>query len=208
MQDDVSKPVAEVISIEELYEIGNSTENTVAKVLFFLCYLSGSRIGEAIELTRRDIHKSTSENELLIELKTEKRQDHPIRTIPILIIDNPNHKLFNAYEKKMATAIINYIKDMKPDEIAFPISRQRAFNLFTKYFSTNVRFHLKDNTATDIEEKKINPHYLRHCRLTHLRQEYGYDVVSLMRFAGWKDSQMANIYLHIGYKDLTREMLR
>lgn len=208
MEDYNIKPVADTIPINEVFELGKDTEDDMVRSLFYLCYLSGARIGEAIQLTKRDVHISTSGEELLIELKTEKRKDHPIRVIPILIIDNPNHTVFNMYEKQMASVIINYVKRFKEDDLVFPISRQQSFNIFTKQFNTRVRYRLKDNTPTDLDVKKINPHYLRHCRLTHLRQEYGYDVVSLMRFAGWKDSQMANIYLHLGYKDLRNEMMK
>jgi integrase len=208
MQEANKKPIAETISIEEIFNLGNSVEDDMVKALFFVCYLTGARIGEAIGITRRDIRVSTTKNELLIDLKTEKRKDHPIRTIPILIMDNVSHTDFNYFETEMVTHILKYTENLSPEALVFPISRQRGFNLLVRYFNVTVRYRLKDNTATEVMPKKINPHYLRHCRLTHLRQEYGYDMLSLMRFAGWKDTQMCNIYLHLGYKDLTKEMLK
>jgi integrase len=208
MQEENKKPIAETISIEEIFTLGNTVDDDMVKALFFLCYLTGARIGEAIGLTQRDIRLSTNKNELLIDLRTEKRKDHPIRTIPVLIMDNDKHEDFNHFETEMVTHILKYIDPFAPEALVFPISRQRGFNVFVRYFTVNVRYRLKDNTFTEVMPKKINPHYLRHCRLTHLRQEYGYDMLSLMRFAGWKDTQMCNIYLHLGYKDLTKEMLK
>ena len=198
------KPVADVIEIDELYKIGNTIEDGKIKALFYLCYLSGARVGEAIKLTRRDI-KIVNEA-MVISLYTEKHKGNPTREIPIVIIENKNHISYNTIEREMANVILDYIKDIPPEANLFPHSRQSVFNMFVRYFFTNVRFKHEGNIV-DTQLKRINPHYLRHCRITHLRKEYGYDALDLVRFAGWTDTRPATVYLHLGHKELSKKML-
>jgi integrase len=200
------KPIADTIKIEELYEIGNSIQIPYLRSAFFIMYLTGARIGELIKISKRDI-ELTEDNTLVIKLITEKNKSHPIRSIPIICYDNPKHSQFNDIERKMCLDILTYIESNKPDELLFDMSRFDAYHKFVRNFETTVRYKLGNNVM-DSMIKRINPHYLRHCRLTHLRQEYGYDAISLMQFAGWSNTNPAATYLHIGYKDLSNEMLK
>ena len=46
----------------------------------------------------------------------------------------------------------------------------------------------------DRYDKNINPHYLRHCRLSHYA-DHGLDILDLMYVAGWSTPNMASIYV-------------
>lgn len=50
------------------------------------------------------------------------------------------------------------------------------------------------------------PHYMRHCRLTHLSTFHNLNDEMLMRIAGWTNTSMAATYVHIDLSDIIRRM--
>ena len=46
------------------------------------------------------------------------------------------------------------------------------------------------------------PHFLRHCRLSHLAEHHHFDAIKLMYWAGWTDPKLANIYVRMDWRAL------
>lgn len=198
------KPVFDTIDIERLYELGEIIKDKRIRALYFIMYLSGARVSEALNLRARDI-RLTDSGEFVITILTLKNREHPKRSNPVLYNANPKHEYYHHYEKKMVDFVIGYISGFNPDDKLFNMTRQSVFNKFThSLFTHTAATHGK--TIIDDIEKRINPHYLRHCRLTHLVQEYGYTEIPLMIFAGWSNTDMCRTYIHIGFKNLANEM--
>ena len=65
-------------------------------------------------------------------------------------------------------------------------------------------FEFQTDRARQIINKyaKMNPHFLRDIRLTHLVTIYDFNELKLAKFAGWKDGKPAERYVRLSYNDL------
>lgn len=193
---DVKKPVPEALAMQEILELGESYKNPGDKALFYFCYLTGARISEALDVTGRDIKDHG--DYLSVKLLTRKNRRVPFRDVPI-----PTKQK----EKAMVSYIHSYVGgDM--DAKLFPgLTRNNAWFRLSRRSVTIRAVKLgAGRKIIDNYRKKINPHYLRHCRLTHLVQHYGYNEIQLMRFAGWTNTSPAIVYVHLNWMDLARVM--
>jgi site-specific recombinase XerD len=174
---DTRKPVPEVISLENIMETWKRYMRPEDRCLYAFLYLTGCRITEALYTRVTDMSLG-NENGVgdvfkvnLVNLKNRKVK---FRTVPVLNKDP---------EKYMVEYIYNYISkfNINPEGKLFALSRTNAYN----------RIASQEITARAIYNKKVIenytfkvwPHYLRHCRLTHLVQYYGLDVFQIMGFA-------------------------
>jgi len=206
----IKKLVADTISIKEVYELGRSLDNIENKCLFYLLYLSAARVSEALAMKTRDIEFIFVGNERLIifSIRTIKRKDRPIRKVPAVIEDTVKKDKF-MYEKLMSKVIEDYISDKLMEEHIFT---HTDYHTVTNYFRRKLSISVdavNKNTGkiTENIDYKIHPHYLRHCRITHLRSMYGFDALDLKQAAGWKDIKMTDTYLHMGWKNLYERMV-
>lgn len=190
------KPIPEAMTMGEILQLGGTYQDTGDQALFYFCYLTGARISEALDVTARDIQDKG--DYLTVKLITRKNQRVPFREVPIPTTQK---------ERPMLSHIYEYIKGDPGDRIFPGLSRNNAwFRLSRK--SIRIRAILLGENREIIRDyvKKINPHYLRHCRLTHLVQHYGYNELRLMRFAGWTNTQPAIVYVHLNWMDLAVAM--
>ena len=105
--------------------------------------------------------------------------------------------------------LVDNIDTLKEDE---PIWFQFVFKtrwLINKYFK-KVRFKV---LMLDEEKKQwvegewhLFPHYLRHCRASHLVAHFNFREYELMKFMGWVDSDSAKFYIKLDYRDLLKKM--
>jgi len=205
---DRKKPVADTISIEKIYSLSNEIKSPEYKMIYYIIYLTGARVSEALRMFVRDIEfKELNDGKKIavFDLITVKRKDHPRRKIPVLYYDPTNEHQY-LYERKMINYIKNYIEPKLDDEWIF---KNRKYNRVTNYFRRHLQVHIRSIYKGNemMIDYKIHPHYLRHCRITHMRTEYNFDVLDLKQFAGWTDISMTNIYLHAGYKNLVEKMI-
>lgn len=92
----------------------------------------------------------------------------------------------------------------RSEDHIFNISRTNAWNRLAKVEISTRAIQGKDIIEDYV--KGVNPHYLRHCRLTHLVQTYGFNELQLMRFAGWTNTKPAIVYVHLNWMDLAKVM--
>lgn len=199
------KPVANVLDINEIAGLSEQITDPEARCLFNIIYLSGARVSEAIQLRKRDV-KLLDSGELIINLLTLKNQDHPQREIPVLYKES-KHIFYHSFEKPMVDDILKYINSLSSDTLIFSMTRQKAFNKFTRVCKTIVSARLGKEVFDGIE-KKINPHFLRHCRLTHMVTEYGLREFALQQYAGWSSVLPAKHYIQVSYRNLADDMKR
>lgn len=196
------KPVPEALSMPEIKALAENYSQPEEKALLYFLYTTGCRITEALKATPNDLtwvnHPEYGEvmRVKLINLKNKKNK---FRVVPVLM---------NRYEKPMVHFITDYIKAYCKDKEKpiFNFSRNVAWNRMAK--KTIVRKAAYHSQIIDNYSFKNRPHYMRHCRLTHLVQEYGYDALRLMVFAGWSTVAPARIYIHLNWMDLARHMFK
>lgn len=111
------------------------------------------------------------ENFLLISLWTEKNKKHPTRILPI-----PLDK-----EKWLTDPIIT-LAEVIPSMRLFNFSDRWGREIVHRYFD-------------------CHPHFLRHCRLTHLVSLFQADAFRLQLWAGWSSPTPANAYVHLNWQD-------
>ena len=185
MEDEYSKIIQEkdkAFSRDQIKFISQQETSLRNQALFSILYLTNSRVSEITKRLRKnqiEIKNMNSKRYILFkDLHTEKNRQHPLRNIPVLI----------EKEHPMADIVLKYIELYNDNNLLFPISRQRAWQIIKKMCGQRC-------------------HYLRHSRLTHLMTEYGIGEVLLSRMAGWKDTRMATTYVHLSWQDAAEMML-
>jgi len=92
-------------------------------------------------------------------------------------------------EKELYTFLYNYIKNRPENEPIFDICIRRARQLLEKHF-------------------KMNPHFIRHIRLSHLVIIYEFNEQALIRYAGWTDGRPAKHYIEMNDKVVFRAFFK
>jgi len=186
------------ISMEEVEILSKRLLNDgIYYYLYLFIYLFGCRVTEALNIRRSDI--MFKDDVITARINTLKNRKTPLRYVPCYLYGK---------ESKMALKLWDWIKKFdRPDQKLFPVTRQRAFNHFTNKADCFVKeIDPKTRRFVDNEFFQINPHFLRHCRLTHLVSEYHYDLMSLIHFAGWTDSKPATIYVRLDWQKLAEPL--
>ena len=181
------KAKPEVISYEKLIDLANEYRKPQTKLLFVWLYLTGQRITEALELRRSNLTLATIKLKefIAVDSISEKNRNRPRREILI-----PRF----GYEKRMVDWVWKEIEPLEPIAKLFTYTRQMAFNYLGKVQFTTQFMDLRTKTRFT-GSKGVNPHYLRHCRATHLREKYYYDTLQLLTFFGWVNANMASVYV-------------
>jgi integrase len=197
------KPVPEALGVEDIIRIGDSYQESQAKALFYFLYLTGCRITEALNVRAKDVTLETLPEVgdiLRVHLLTLKNKLHKVRDIPVVISDK---------EKPMVDYVVWYLGQRQgeiydPDIKVFTFSRQNAWNKLASKQITMRATHGKE--LIEDYTFKIRPHYLRHCRATHLVNYFGFDDTKLVRYFGWTNSKPAQTYVKLNWMDLARAM--
>lgn len=200
LEETAKKPVPEAMSMGEVVELGSKYKVPQDRALFYFCYLTGARISEALDVTPGDIQKHESEQFgkcLIIRLLTRKNRKSKIRYVPVLMQQS---------EKPMVSYVNKWILWDGGESIFPGLSRTNAWNRLSKVKITIRAIHGK--IIIPEYTRGVNPHYLRHCRLTHLVQHYSFNEVQLMRFAGWTNPKPAGVYVHLNWMDLAKVMIQ
>ncbi len=169
------KPIPKIEYIEGL---ARGINNIRTRALFSLTYLTAGRINEVISLQLKQVVKTHEDGKELIlieNMKNQKNQKRIFKNIPIVIDDN----------RELCDFVLEYLRiiNVHPEDRIFKFGVRRAEQLLA-------------------ESVNMNPHYLRHVRLTHLAQYKDFTHIRLMKYAGWTSPQMADTYVQMSWKDL------
>lgn len=168
-------------------------------------YLTGGRISEVLDIKRSNIEtKRINENLeiFVVNIKTLKSRIYPMRIIPIAPIktDKPFYDIFHKFLSNNEYADDDYI---------FPF--QTRFIINKKFKKVKIKNLLQldpINKEWIRQDFNLHPHYLRHCRLSHLASVFDYNEIDLMRFAGWASIKPCVFYVKLSYKDLLKKMIK
>ena len=188
----------EPLEMSEIYELGNSYPNVEDRALIYFLYLTGCRISEALVCRIKDLQERETKQfgkVLTVKLITLKNRRQRIRIIPVPM---------NRHEGPMLKFFQTFIKRMSQDKRIFSLSRTAAWNHLARHELTTRAVHGKE--IMDKFTFKVHPHYMRHCRLTHMVTYYGFGETKLVRFAGWTNSKPAQVYVALNWDDLARSM--
>lgn len=195
------KPIPEAVSMDEIYILGRQYKDPRIRALFFFCYLTGARISEALATTPKDINRTSSQelgDYITVRLLTRKNKRIPIRDVPVPLRHREGEMM--AY----MDAYLNVERPARGSRNFGYLTRTNAWNRLSEVKVVVRALHGRD--IIEKYERGINPHYLRHCRLTHLVQHYGFNEIQLMRFAGWTNTKPATVYVHLNWMDLAKVM--
>lgn len=187
------RPKLLAINPEDILATGLQVENDQARALFFLAYLSGGRINEMIPLYVSRF-KVFLDRVRIEEMPTEKHKDKTeTRTITVPLGSNSRCK-----ESEMWEQVFSYIK--KFDQFSTPFKRWKNMSeylarLITIKAEAKIYDLEKQTIRHTIITKRFNPHFMRHCRATHLALYYHFNETELCKFFGWKDPKMAVEYV-------------
>lgn len=149
------------------------------KVLFCMLYLTAGRINEILKLTKGQLkieQKHGRDFLVIYNVVTLKRHDNMLRRVDILIDK----------ERAYVEPILGFIAHLKDEEPLFYIKRARAWQIIHSFGTF--------------------PHFLRHTRLTHLVQDYGFGGYELQKFTGWRRLATGENYVSL-YGDYLAEKM-
>lgn len=185
---------------KEIYELGQKYEDPRGRLLLYWLYLTGHRVTEALTTRRRDVTLQTKEgkNFMVVRTKTLKNRNQPLRFLPIP---------FDGNEKQIVDYVWSHIDHLSHDFLIFSnISRTNAWNITTKVDTPVLMINPKTRNVFE-RDMPLNPHYMRHCRASHLVMFDNYDIYKLMVFFGWQSATMATIYASLNWQTLAEPFL-
>jgi len=162
--------------------VAQSIQIPMVKALFSLSYLTAGRISEILAIKKEDII-FTEEliddipvNIMVVAMPNRKNRKKHFKEIPVRVDK----------EQELIKIIMDYTNPMLNDTLLFPISRIKAWRL--------------------LNVLGMNPHYIRHIRLSHLVIYHDFTDQLLVQYAGWTNSEPAQHYIHLSYKDLLKKL--
>lgn len=190
-----------------LLEIGRGIGDPIARGLFFLTYLTGARISEAVDF--RTSHLTEQNSFWKIKVKVLKKRNGLFNQRNVLI---PKPPLSRCGEAEMMAELLSVLRSCPPTIRPFRVWGQAEGkgHYMSKYLARKVSISIPGKirnlatgawTETTIS-KPLGPHYLRKCRATHLVEYYGFNSAQLMVFFEWSDPKMPMAY--VGAFDLAQ----
>lgn len=176
---------------QAILEYGKSIQDPLAQALIFFAYLTGGRINECTDFMPARI--TYHEDRIVIRMKTEKdrgKGDNQ-RKVPI-----PKEPVGKCLEAEMWGYVEPFIMGYEAHKKPFAKWKNMSDYLKKKAPTITIEARIpspagwKDAVIT----KPIHPHYLRHCRATHLEDFYGFTDPQLCAFFGWKKADMPRRY--------------
>lgn len=163
----------------ELFRVASSFEIPQEKTLFLLLYLTAGRVSEVIGLTKDNFQKQYRDGKEFVVIRMENRK-HKTRHYKLIPI--PMEK-----EGFLMQPVLDYLDAH---------NKQRLFRFKTPCRGWQI-----------IGKANMNPHWLRHIRLTHLITIYDMKETQMQMFAGWTNTKPASVYSELNWGDLAKKMI-
>ena len=178
-----------VLTQEEIKELFAAAENSYVmqhvclrdKAMLVALYSCGLRVNEAVHLDRRDI---LFDRELVF---VRKGKNYKERFVPI------NYRNLKILEDYLYDARLEFYKANESE--AFFIGQQ-GMRLGRQSFGNRLDILVKLTRDSELQEKKITPHTLRHSIATHLLEQ-GAPMESIQQFLGHSSLETTQLYTHL-----------
>jgi len=194
-------------SEKKFIEFIKSIKDQKEQFLILIVYLLAGRITEIIgrkKLIKYDytcniyreypaIKPLTKERFSIIDKKTIEK-DGKIKKRKVLLVNIYNEKSKVKTKRfkdipipldtygVLVSLILKYVETKDEREPLIPYSYMKVWRILDKY--------------------NLNPHLLRHYRLTHLVVHHGYGEYKLQQYAGWTDTRPAKHYVSMNWSNL------
>lgn len=174
---------------EVILKAGMEIKDELAQALYFFLYLAGSRINEATDFSQNRV---SYQDHVRIEMKTLKTKNPAKRYRRVIIPIDIN----KCHEREMWDIVKGFLTSFDTFDNPF-----KKWNNMSVYIARNIELECEakvlcsDGVWRDQKvTKPLHPHYLRHCRASHLVEYYEFTTTELCQFFGWTDSDMAVKY--------------
>lgn len=165
------KKLPQILSIQEVELLINSTSNLKHKAILMTLYATGIRLGELCHLKISDV--DSKRMTLWVRGGKGKKDRH------------------TTLSEKLLAVLRDYYKRYKPQEYLFngeisgdPISER------------TIQYIVKKALDKSGINKKVTVHTLRHCFATHLLEK-GTDLFTISQLLGHQSIRTTTIYLHL-----------
>lgn len=188
------KAIPQAVSFQEIEAASKHYPDSRDRFLFDWLYLTGQRVSEALVVTRSavKVEDMLGKKFMVVDSITLKNKQQPRRTIPVPMF---------GFEKEMCEKVWASIENLRPETKLCYFSRYQAFHHLA-HVSIPCQF-IRSQTRERFDGLlQVNPHFLRHCRATHMEHNHGFDSVRLMQFFGWASGAMPNTYITTNARDL------
>ena len=192
-----------VCSYSKIWDLYSDMPDGKDRMLFITLYCLGGRVSEIINLRKMDFIYGVDDNYgeyIQATLLTEKKKS--------MLNTTRELRLFFEQEKTYCEDIWNFIGVFGEDNFIFPqTSRRQAWRKIKKIDFGPIRVIKLINKKREIiirEKFPGFPHFLRHCRLTHLLNDFHFSMPALVAYAGWQNYEMAKTYVHTTTKEQGR----
>ena len=182
----------------------------VANLYAFL-YLTGARISEVNQVRRSDIQLLPTKQIMLVEMITLKNRKDKLRTLIIPTVQpyTPMVKelwewlqLFEPYDR-IFPYTRSYLRTwLQPRRIGGP---KRGYKQLEAPLIKTTAWFWNENKKK-YYQRPYYPHFLRHCRLTHLVKHHHFGSERLKYWAGWSDVRLAEIYVRLDWTALEKQI--
>ena len=178
-----------VLTQDEIKELFAAAEHSYVmqhvclrdKAMLVALYSCGLRVNEAVHLDRRDI---LFDRELVF---VRKGKNYKERFVPI------NYRNLKILEDYLYDARLEFYKANESE--AFFIGQQGK-RLGSQSFGNRLDILAKVTGDSELQEKKITPHTLRHSIATHLLEQ-GAPMESIQQFLGHSSLETTQLYTHL-----------
>ena len=169
----------ELPNYDEIYTLIKDIDDIIARSFIAATYLCAGRISEVLSMRKKDISMKSfnvngkSVKSVVFHIINRKNRKHHTKKIPISL-EKEGHFFMLMY---------NYLRLLRSEEKVFPFSSRHGRDLCYKYLF-------------------MNPHQIRHIRITHLITVFNMNDEKIKRIAGWTDTRPLGKYAHLRVGDL------
>jgi site-specific recombinase XerD len=180
-----------ILTTKDILALVRAATNDRDRAFIHVLYESAGRISEVLDMKIKDVAVDEYGAAVNISGKSGPRRLRLISSVPDILRWLDTHP-----------------KRDNPETPLWYVDAIKRHDASKDYLSYDTALEKLKVTAKRAGVKKpINPHNLRHSRLTQLAKE-GYMESELRIIAGWeKDSKMPSVYLHISGADIERKQL-
>lgn len=172
-----------------ILQAGTLITDKTAQALYYFLYLTGGRINEVTDFTKNRLDIFPDRRVVTLRTLKQRRGD-TLRKIPI-----PIGKTAQCQEDVMWEVVSAYLNPFDTYDKPF-----RKWGNMSVYIARHIPLRVEARVKGPYEyidkviEKRLHPHYLRHCRATHLVNYYHFTDNQLCHFFGWRNPMMALEY--------------
>jgi integrase len=191
------------VSYERMMDVYHSLRDNRGKMFFLAGYLTGGRVSEVLKLRKMDVKEGLDlkyGKYLQFTLLTEKKRKH------IQVSDTRELRVFWGKESELCEDFWQFCQLFGSDELIFgKMDRFSAWRYLNRIDFGQVKIKVMIAKKIEFivrEHFQGFPHFLRHCRLSHLGARFKFKDRYIMFWAGWASMQMTKTYVHTEVEEL------